>query len=262
MKKPVILLLLSFFIMAIINTSCVPSKPTFEKKVLPADRLIKKIEANRRKIKSFEGNGILNIKTPDLEARASFEISIKKPDSIKLGVYGPFGIDLAQILVTRSDFIFYDVMHDKAYSGNVSNDVLKKIFRVDLSFNDLIDAFAGAVNLTGKLSEVPQNFEITDDMYFLTYTENATNMEFRYDINILDNALLRYKVIKKPAELMFEGRYTEFKHFDDVPIPLRTVVENKKNNQALLIEYKNVTVNEEIDDLKIYLPDDVQIIRW
>ncbi len=254
--------MVSLLFVTLINTSCVPSKPTFEKKVLPADRLIKKIEANRRKIKSFEGNGTLDIKTPSLEARASFEISIKKPDSIKLGVYGPFGIDLAQALVTRNDFVFYDVMGDKAYTGNISTNVLKKIFRIDLPFNDLIDAFAGAVNLTGKLSEVPQDFEITDDYYFLTYTENATNMEFHYDINILDNALLRYQVVKKPDNLLFEGRYSEFEHFDNVPIPLRTVVENKKNNQALLIEYRNVSVNEEIEDLKLNLPDDVEIIRW
>lgn len=262
MKNSVVLILLAIFFAALFSSSCVPSKPTYEKKVLPADRLIKKIEANRRKIKSFEGNGKLDIKTPNFEGRGSFEIYIKKPDSIKLGVYGPFGIDLAQVLVTRRDFLFYDVMRDRAYSGNVSNDVLKKIFRIDMSFNDLIDAFAGAVNLTGKLSEVPQNFEITDDYYYLTYFENSSNIEFKYDINILDNALLRYQVIKKPGDLLFEGRYSEFEHFDNVPIPLRTVVENKNDNQALMIEYRNITVNENIGSLKIFLPDDVEIIRW
>lgn len=45
-----IVLLLSFII------GCVPSKPVDEEKVFPADRLLKKLEGNRRKIKTFSGD--------------------------------------------------------------------------------------------------------------------------------------------------------------------------------------------------------------
>jgi len=44
--------LLIFLSAAIVFNSCVPSKPVDEERILPADRLIKKLEANRRKIKT------------------------------------------------------------------------------------------------------------------------------------------------------------------------------------------------------------------
>ena len=128
------------FLSAILLSKCVPSKPVYEEEVLPADRLVKKLEANRRKIKTFEGSGVLNVQSPNLEAKASFEIYLKKPDSLKLVIYGPFGIDLAQALVTDSEFIFHDVIKNVVYKGRSDNNLLKKIFHVDLTFSELIDA--------------------------------------------------------------------------------------------------------------------------
>ena len=99
-----------FLLLLIFFEGCVPSKPAYVEEVLPADRLVKKLEANRRKIKTFEGSGILNVVSPKLEAKATFEVYLKKPDSLKFIIYGPFGIDLAQALVTNSEFTFHDIM--------------------------------------------------------------------------------------------------------------------------------------------------------
>ena len=125
-------------LLVIIISSCVPSKPTYEEEVLPADRLVKKMEANRRKIKTFEGSGVLNVESPEVEAKATFEVYLKKPDSLKFIIYGPFGIDLAQALVTNSEFMFHDVMKNVVYKGRSDNDILKKIFHIDLSFMEFV----------------------------------------------------------------------------------------------------------------------------
>ena len=85
MKK---ILLVLFFTAALVITSCVPSKPVHDdEKILPADRLIKRLEANRRKIKTFQGTGILNINTPEINAKANFEVVLKKPDSVKVSIW-------------------------------------------------------------------------------------------------------------------------------------------------------------------------------
>lgn len=239
-----------------------PSKPVYEEEVLPADRLVKKMEANRRKIKTFEGSGILNVESPQIEAKASFEVYLKKPDSLKFIIYGPFGIDLAQALVTNSEFVFHDVMKNIVYKGRSDNDILKKIFHIDLSFMELVDAFAGAVNLTDKLRLEPDSFNLLNENYLLTYNDSLAGKQSEYKIQINSLAIKNYKLYKTPNILIFEGIYSDFKIFNNVSIPYLTTIENKSNDQKVTIDYRNISVNEKIEYLKLDIPSDARIKIW
>ena len=255
----------SIFIIALITiavASCVPSKETYEEKVLPADRLIKKLEANRRKIKTFEGSGIMNIKTPKMEAKASFEVYLKKPDSIKFSIYGPFGIDLAEALISSTEFTFYDAIRNKVYKGRTDKNLLKKIFHINLSFSDLVDAFAGAVNLTDKLRLKPDNFKLKDDSYMLSYIDSTTSKESIYEIKISNLAIKKYKLYAGKGSLLFEGNYSKFKMFNRVAIPYSTIVENKAQKQKVNIDYRSISVNEELPSLTLEIPTDAEVIEW
>jgi outer membrane lipoprotein-sorting protein len=242
--------------------SCVPSKPTYEEEVLPADRLIKKLEANRRKVKTFQGSGILNIKTPKMEAKASFEVYLKKPDSIKFSIYGPFGIDLAEAVVSNTEFIFYDAIRNKVYKGRTDKNLLKKIFHINLSFSELIDAFAGAVNLTDKLRLKPDNYVLKDDSYMLSYIDSTSSKESIFEIQISNLAIKKYKLYAGKGNLLFEGNYSKFRMYNRVAIPYSTIVENKNQKQKINIDYRNISVNEELPDLTLEIPTDAQVIEW
>jgi outer membrane lipoprotein-sorting protein len=241
---------------------CVPSKPAAEKKVLPADRLIKKLEANRRKIKTFKATGVINIKSPEVEAKGNFEVILKKPDSINVSIFGPFGVDLAQILVTKNNFVFYDVIHNDAYTGKNKQGILKKIFKIDIEFDDLMDAFAGAVNLTDKLRMEPDKYNVKDDGYILTYTDSLSGKESIYSVENNNLAITNYVLQSLTGDIIFEGIYSDFKNFEDVPIPYKSRVQNRALDQSVQIEYRNIEVNPEINDVSITIPNDVNIINW
>lgn len=248
----IIILLLTFVV------SCVPSKPAYKEEILPADRLVKKLEANRRKIKTFEGYGILDVKSPNLEAKATFEVFLKKPDSLKFIVYGPFGIDLAQALVTNSEFTFYDVMKNVVYRGRSDNKLLKKIFHIDLTFNELVDAFAGAVNLTDKLRLEPDSFNLDDEDYHLEYYDSLAGKQAQYKIKVDNLAILEYKLFKVPDILLFEGFYSDFEIIDRVAIPYKIKVENKIERQLVNIDYRNIEVNNKLNNLKLDISNDAK----
>lgn len=250
------------FLLVIVASCSSTSDIDNEKEILPPSRLVKRLEANRRKIKTFEGSGVINIETSKMNAKASFEVFIKKPDSIKLAIYGPFGIDLAQAVVTNSEFEFHDVLRNTLYRGRTDNQLLKKIFHIDLSFSELIDAFAGAVNLTSKLRETPTNYKVSDENYILTYSDSISTKKSFYRIKIDDLAITKYALLASKNNLLFEGLYSNFRLYNKVPIPRVTVVENKKQNQKVHIEYRNITVNEEIENLKLEIPKDAKVKEW
>ncbi|MCF8241878.1 MAG: DUF4292 domain-containing protein [Melioribacteraceae bacterium] len=260
MKKVIISLALLFFLISLI--SCVPSKPVSEEQILPADRLIKKLEANRRKIKTFKGNGVLSIDSPAFSGKGSFEVLLKKPDTIKVAIYGPFGIDLAQAIVTKNEFTFFDVMKNRAFQGTNKKGILKEIFKMDLEFDDLMDAFAGAVNLTDKLRNEPDIYNVDENEYELTYIDSLREKKSIYKVKVDGLALFGYQLKNFSDNILFEGEYREFRDFESVPVPYKSSITDKINSQSIEIDYRNIEVNQEIRKVTLILPTDVKIIKW
>lgn len=265
MKKFIVYPVIYTIILILVSlsfSSCVPSKPVDEERILPADRLIKKLEANRRKIKTFSGSGTINLSSPQLTAKASFQVSLKKPDSIKISFYGPFGIDLAQSVATKRDFVFYDVINNRVYKGITKDLSLKNIFKIDLTFDELMDAFAGAVDLTDKLRREPDELLINNDSYLLTYSEPVTGRQNLYEILIDDLAITKYRIIEQPRNLVLEGSYRDFDMFDNVPLPYKININYKLMNQNIDIDYRSIRVNRELGSLSFKIPEDAEIIEW
>ncbi|MBI9073489.1 MAG: DUF4292 domain-containing protein [Melioribacteraceae bacterium] len=255
------LLLLSLIVVTLWQ-GCAPPKQISKESEIPAERLIKKLEGSRRKIKTFEGTGVLNIKTEELgQVKANFHVVLKKPDSIKVSIYGPFGIDLAHILVTNNKFNFYEVQENKLHIGRTNNNMLKKIFKIDLSFAELIDAFAGSVNLTDKLSRIPDDYQSSESEYFLSY-KNGDGKKTNYSIDMTDLAIKEFSIENENGSKILEGVYSNFKKVKDVSVPYHTVLENEGNDQSITIDYRRIKINNEIESVAISLPNDVETIRW
>ena len=260
MKKKllVITVLLNFYFIP----GCVPSKPTEEVEILPSERLINKLEVNRRRIKNFEGHGTISVKSSRYNNSASFRVVLQKPDSIYLTIMGPFGIELAQALVTNKNFIFYDALANTAYQGEANDEVLREIFKIDLSFDDLIDAFIGSVNLTNKLYHQPNNYVIDYDSYVLTYVDSLTNVKTEYKVDIRQLGITDFELSDYNGEVILEGKYSQFELIENVAVPYKIVVQNKQQNQMVTIEYKNMEANKKNIYIDFKLPQDASVIKW
>ncbi|MBK8662268.1 MAG: DUF4292 domain-containing protein [Ignavibacteriales bacterium] len=46
-----------------------------------------------------------------------FPAILKRPDSLNINVYGPFGIELANVLLTETEFKFYESLNNTLYKG-------------------------------------------------------------------------------------------------------------------------------------------------
>ena len=254
--------LFAVFILFFLFEGCVPSKPTEEAEILSSERLINKLEANRRKIKNFEGVGTFDIQSEQFNDGATFQVIMQKPDSIYFSVLGPFGIELAQALVTKDNYIFYDVLHNTAYRGNVNDDILQNIFKIDLSFSDLLDAFVGSVNLTSNLYKEPSNYSIEGENYVLTYLDKERQLTWVYRVDIRELGITNFTLKSQNNQINIEGDYSNFELIDNVAFPFKIEVMNKVKNQKITINYKNISINDKRLRVNFELPDDANIIEW
>ncbi len=261
MKKLSLIILFLSNILILIN-GCVPSQPTEEFELLPSERLTNKLEANRRKIKNFEGTGTIFVNTPSMDNSATFRIVLQKPDSIYLTILGPFGIELAQALVTKDKFTFYDALKNTAYVGAVNSDALQSIFRINLSFEDLLDAFVGSVNLTNNLYRTPDNYDVEDDRYVLTYLDSARTNKTVYKVDVRQLGITEYQLFGLDDVLMLKGKYSDFELLENVAVPYKIAIENVMDEQKISIDYKKISVNKNSIFIDFKIPDDATIIKW
>lgn len=256
------LVIIQVILFILLFDGCVPSKPTEDVELLPSERLINKLEANRRKIKNFEGVGVFEIESEQYNNSANFQIVMQKPDSIYFSVLGPFGIELAQALVTKDNYIFYDALQNTAYRGKVTDDILKNIFKINLSFSDLIDAFIGSVNLTPNLYKQPNNYSVDGEQYVLTYIDKDNELTSVYKVDIRQLGITDYNLTSDDKTINLEGKYSKFELIENVAIPFSIEISNKAQNQEVKIRYKNIYANSKGLKVKFELPDDAEIIEW
>ncbi len=261
MKKLLILLVAAANILILFIPGCIPSKPTDDIEILPSERLINRLEANRRKIRNFEGQGVITVKSAGLNNSASFRVVLQKPDSIYLTIMGPFGIELAQALVTKNEFLFYDALQNIAYQGSTDDNILEEIFKINLSFNDLMDAFIGSINLTEKLYRTPNKYEVDYDQYILTYIDSIRNSTTQYKVDIRQLGITNYR-LTDPKGVLLEGRYANFKILENVAVPYSINIRNQQQNQTVTIEYKNLAANKSNIFIDLKIPPDATRIKW
>ena len=262
MKIYLILPALLFTVLITSFNGCVPSQPTEELELLPSERLINRLEVNRRKIRNMEGTGTISVRTPQLDNNATFRVILQKPDSLQLTILGPFGIELADAVVTSDEFIFYDALQNTAYTGDSDNDALENIFRIDLNFSDIMDAFVGSVNLSENLYKAPDLYEIEYDKYVLTYFDTERNVIKRYKVDVRQLGITDFELTSFEGEPLLQGKYSRFEIIENVAVPYRIEVSNRKQNQKINIEYKKITANRNSISLDFSLPEDATIIKW
>jgi outer membrane lipoprotein-sorting protein len=260
--KYIVNILVAASVIPFIFNGCVPSKPIEEIELLPSERLINKLEANRRKIKNFEGVGVISIESEMYNNSANFKVIMKKPDSVYFTIMGPFGIELAQSLVTQDRYIFYNALENTAYVGEVNENVLRDIFKINLSFTDLLDAFVGSINLTRNLYQQPNDYSVEGEEYILTYIDVQDGIKAKYKVDIRELGITNYIINNSDKTIDLEGKYSDFELIEGLAIPFEIDVTNKVENQNIKINYKNIVVNGRDLNVDFKIPDDATIIEW
>lgn len=262
MRKIVLSFLLLVSLLESSFWGCVPSQPTEEVEILSSDRLINRLEANRRRIRNFEGQGTITVNSSTLQTSATFRVVMIKPDSVYITFYGPFGIELAQAVATNSDFVFYDALQNTAYAGKSDSDALQNIFRINLTFSDIIDAFTGSVNLSSNLYKSPDNFEVIYDKYILTYINPENSLTSVYKIDIRRLGITDYSLKSEDGTINLEGKYSDFQIVENVAIPYKISILNRADRQKIDVEYRKISVNRKDILIDFKIPDDATIVKW
>jgi hypothetical protein len=153
-------------------------------------------------------------------------------------------------------------LENKAYTGEVNEDILRDIFKINLSFSDLMDAFVGSVNLTSNLYKQPDDYVVDYDKYILTYVDSDNELTTTYKVDIRQLSITDYKLVANNGLTDIQGKYSNFEILENVAVPFTIEIQNNIADQKLYIDYRNIVANQRNVYIDFYVPDDATVISW
>jgi outer membrane lipoprotein-sorting protein len=217
------------------------------------------VRVNREKVQSLNGEGTITIETPDAAQSGSFELVLHKPDSMLVRVEGPFGIHVGSVLLTRNDFSFYNSMNNQLITGTVSASNLNRIFRVSLTFDELLSFFTGGSFLAGDDKE-PDSLVVEGNQFVLTYGGDGGSR--RYWIDSGRMLISRIQHLDSDGNLVLEERFEKFRDLGDAALPRQLRLMQHQSQRAVAVAFSSLAINAGGVPLVLDVPTNAERIRW
>jgi outer membrane lipoprotein-sorting protein len=217
------------------------------------------VQAHHARIQSMTGEGRISVASPEISQSGSFILTLLKPDSVLINLQGPFGIKVGSVLVTRTGFLFFNSWENKLITGSSSEENLHRILHVNLSFDDLLNLFAGGTFLADDLRQ-PDKTRIEDDQYVFIY--NSSGSTRQYSINPRTSTIQKIQFLDGRGKLTLEQTFSNFEDVDGIDMPYTIRLTQPEAQQMLSLTYSDILVNTDQLKFNITIPNNVERIHW
>ncbi len=234
-------------------SGCSSTQQTAIDHSLTASEIIASVNAQADSILTFSAYGNVNVQTPTMNQGAGLDLLVKKPDSVRIVIEGPFGITVLKALFTKDHFIAYNALNNSVFEGDPSKGL--KGFPMISSFplEVLIDALSGVRRFNNVTAE-PDSFYSNDKFYTMVVSGNETSSKFLIDPNSM--RISNVTTHKSNGELFFEEQYSYRQLENGRWVPSTATIFVPQKQVTLDISFDEITINEAIESMLISVPEE------
>ena len=255
-------LVLVSFISAFVFNACSGSSGS-DLDPVPVKDIKDRVNRNSMIIETMEASGNIAFDSPEQSGQGWIEVRIKKPDSVFVRIEGPFGISIAQALITRYDFIYYNVQENKAILGPTTDINIGAVLRIKVSFDELLSGFSG-----GFIFENSSIDSVTADSEKGLYTikTNSTPGIQKYYIDPSIYTVNKYNSFdgnnKTVVEVDYSNYFEENASGNTVYFPSSIKIRNPEKKQSVYVDYVNKSFNKQDLKFTIKIPKSAKVTKW
>ena len=234
-------------------SSCAPrrSEILLNTRETPPEALVNAVEDRRSKIVSLTGSGVLSFDSPELSGTASFESTMKKPDSLLVTLEGPFGIDVGTFFLCRQKYVLYNSLENTVTTGTPGGSYIRSIIPFDLTYDQILDAFAGVFTLPVSEKNL-QSYMIDEDQFYLSYTCGSDTCKYWVDPRYL--MVSRCRIVNRKGEIVMEGKASSFTEQDGIVAARRMSIRFPKDERELSVAYSSLNLNPKETNFRYTVP--------
>ena len=225
------------------------------------DKVKQILNSNYKLITTLESDGSIDFESPGNSGSGTIISSVCKPDSIFAKLKGPFGITGALILITRKNFIYYNVQENFVIKGPTKREYLKYIIRVGLDFDELLYVLTGSIFINDSIYS-KQNIFKSENKLILKCSDTVNSISQLITINPINSSLMRYELFEKKDTASIIIEYTDYKHKSGVFFPYSITITRPSDKEFLKIEYSEILFNSGKFSFKLNPPASAKIIDW
>lgn len=255
----------------LMSSSCSIFKlPTsFERKWTNPGEILRDYSANYSKLNTFKAKGRLSVQSSEFNESGTIHVTVKMPDSLRIKVEGPLGVDVANFFLDSNKYLLYLNRDEVVYEGSTDtlnvNKLLEEIIGVTIEdsgvkFQDiqseLLGMFTGAAFID-NLNLESVNF--TDSAKTVNiFKVSDMSGDIMYEFPIINELLENVQIFDDNKIKMIEKSFSRYSIYNGIFIP-RRIIYTFEEKSRISITYFNVQVNRSInsDEFNIDIPQEL-----
>ncbi len=194
----------------------------------------------------------VKIKSQGQEEEIREYFHYEKPDKLRVDAMGPFNDPKAIVLVVGKSFRIYFVTENELIEGELSDEVIKEVFDVDLRVSDVRSSIFANPFLDKNVDEL--EMENYGDEYLIR--RPSTRAGCREEISILAKDLVvnKWRIINAEGELVQEIVFSRYRKIGGILRPLKAVISRPSDGTQLSIESFDPEINVKMSEMTFNLP--------
>jgi len=231
------------FLISMLLSSCAPkrSEVLLDTKVTDAATVMTLVQEHQNKLQSMVGRGTVTFESPEISGTATFEVALRKPDSLLVTFEGPFGIDLGTLFISREKYLMYNSLENKVVTGVPSAAAIRSIIPFDLTLDQVVEAFSGSFPIPSD-SQALRTYSIDDDMFLLSFGCESRTCRFWIDNRYL--LVKKYEVRDERDELIMDAVASSFAEDEMSSAPRHIRIRFPVQERQVFVNYSSITLND------------------
>ena len=243
----------------LVFASCAPkrSELMLDTHAVDPASLMRIVREGHARLHSMVGGGTVTFESPEIAGSASFDISLKKPDSLLVRFEGPFGIDVGTLFLSPRKYIVYNSLENRVVTGVPRVEAMRSVIPFDLTYTQILDAFSGQFTLPADPESV-RAYAIDDHQFFLSMACGNTLCTYWVDPEY--RLVSKYQIQDAQGRLILEALASGMTEQDSVSAPRRIKIRFPEDGRQISIFYSSLTLNAPQPSFEFSIPDNAQTI--
>lgn len=188
-------------------------------------------------------------------------LNYEKPEKMSVYGMGPFNEPKVIALIVGQTLQIYFVAENELIKSELTDDVLKRIFDVDLRVSDIRSAIFANPFLDGNTNDLKlDNYQ---DEYIISRKSKDDN--YHEEILILTKGIVvdKWKIINSKGEMIQEITFSKYREVGGVLRPLKATIYRPFDNTRISIESVNPEVNIKLSrtTFELPIPEDAKVYQ-
>ncbi len=248
MSRLFLLLLLTGFFVGCAATSYVDMSG------VTAQDVTDEIHAQSNSIHYFSTSGYGSFETKQGAYTARFDMSIHRPSTATVSLYGPFGIKVAQVRLTEDTLIVYNSLRNEVFMGKPTASNLRNFLMIASDGSSFTDLLLDLMTPVGHMDNAQVSRHQDGNTIRFTYAGRDTVENYT-----VDGEFMRTTDYEKTVDgkTVLKVKYSDFKNVGNIFFPRTVSFEDMKHGISAKLFYQDTAVNQK-ESIEFSVPTDAK----